>query len=209
MTKVVTRSVKIEVFLTPASVALSKLTLSDSDVPVGTMVNATVTLTNAAPSGGAKVLLSSLQSTVAKVQSTSVTIPKGQKSASFQVRAESAGTAVIKGTYNGSKTATLKVGGPVIVIEPPKPPPPPRQGRREVNIHANSMSDHCEPQRRDGHSFESNVHLRCECVRRADGFHSTCGPYRADKKSKKTFSDSQTRRYRAACLTACFPGQSL
>ena len=140
VTKFLTKATKLAdvVFLTPSSsVALSKLTLSDSEVPVGTMVNATVTLTNAAPSGGAKVLLSSLQSAVAKVQSTSVTIPKGQKSAQFQVRAESAGTAVIKGTYNnGSKTATLKVDGPVIIV-------PDKNDRREAHIlsNNNSMSD--------------------------------------------------------------------
>jgi hypothetical protein len=97
----------------PATAALLSISLSDNDVPVGTMVNGTVTLTNVAPSGGAKILLSSTSPSVAEVQSTSVTIPAGENSAPFKVSAESAGTTVIKGTYNNaSKTDQLTVTGP-------------------------------------------------------------------------------------------------
>jgi hypothetical protein len=116
-TRRVTSAKTIKVYLTPMPAALSKLSLSDNDVQVGATVNGTVTLTNAAPSGGAKVLLSSTSSTVAKVQSASVTIPAGEKSAPFKVSADSAGTAVIKGTYkNASKTDQLTVIGPEKVV---------------------------------------------------------------------------------------------
>ena len=97
--------------MTASGAALSKVSLSDNDVPVGTVVTGTVTLLKAAPSGGAKILLSSTSPATAAVQS-SMTVPAGKKTGTFKVNAKAEGTAVIKATYNNaSKTANLKVTG--------------------------------------------------------------------------------------------------
>lgn len=124
-TETVTGALKLDVLMTPASAALSSITLSDNDVTVGTVVNGTVKLNKAAPSGGAKVLLSSTSPTIAAVVSSSVTIAGGKTTGVFKVNAKASGTTVIKAKYNNaSKTANLKVrGGP-----PPPPPPTPPTG---------------------------------------------------------------------------------
>ena len=117
--KLVTRATNISVSLTPTatSAALSNLSLGDGSVAVGTTVNATVTLTKAAPPGGARVLLSS-SSSAAEVPA-SVMIRAGSKSSSFKVKAEAVGKATITAKYDKkSDTATLTITGT---------PPPPTQ----------------------------------------------------------------------------------
>lgn len=105
-----TRATKVDVLLGPAAASLSKVTLDDSDVPVGTIVTATVKLTSAAPTGGARVFLSSTSAGVATVSASSIVIAAGATSKTFMVNAKTAGTTVIKAIYkNASKTANLTV----------------------------------------------------------------------------------------------------
>ena len=128
VTRSVTRAMTIDVLMTASGAALSSVSLSDNDVPVGTVVNGTVTLNKAAPSGGAKISLSSTSPATAAVQSSVITVPAGKKTGAFKVNAKAGGTAVIKATYNGSKTANLKVTGGGQNPPPPTttvPPPPP------------------------------------------------------------------------------------
>ena len=97
-----------------SGVTLSSLTLNPTSVSGGNNSTGTVTLTGAAPSGGASVTLSSSNTSVATVPS-SVTVQAGQTSASFTVRTQrvSSNTNVtISATYAGTnKTATLTVTG--------------------------------------------------------------------------------------------------
>jgi uncharacterized repeat protein (TIGR03803 family) len=94
------------------SVTLSSMTLNPTSVSGGNNSTGTVTLTGAAPSGGASVTLSSSNTSVATVPS-SVTVSAGQTSASFTVRTQrvSSNTNVtISATYSGTtKNATLTV----------------------------------------------------------------------------------------------------
>ena len=114
-----TRATKLDVLLASAAASLSKVSLNDSNVPVGTLVTATVKLTSAAPTGGAKVLLSSTSTGIATVSDSSIVIAAGATSKTFKVNAKAAGTAVIKATYkNASKTANLTVTGAVRTIPP-------------------------------------------------------------------------------------------
>jgi hypothetical protein len=105
---------------TVATVSLSSLSLNPTSVVGSTQTSAgTVTLSGAAPAGGALITLSSNNTAVARVPS-SVTIAAGATSASFTVStsAVAASTAVnISAAYSGvSKTASLTVT--------PAPPPP-------------------------------------------------------------------------------------
>ena len=112
VTKRVSRAMKIDVLLVATLPALSSVTLSDNSVPVGTVVTGTVKLNKAAPSGGAKVLLSSTSTAIATVMSSSVTIAAGKTTGTFKVDANAAGSTVIKGKYNNaSKTDQLTVTG--------------------------------------------------------------------------------------------------
>ena len=121
VTATFTKATKLDVLLTSVAASLSKVSLNDSNVPVGTVVTATVKLTSAAPAGGARVLLSSSSTGIATVSASSIVIAAGATSKTFKVNAKAAGTAVIKATYkNASKTANLTVAG-----SPPPPPPPP------------------------------------------------------------------------------------
>jgi hypothetical protein len=95
-----------------AGPGLSSLTLNPTSVIGGSPSQGTVTLTGAAPSGGAVVMLASSNGAVASVPS-SVTIAAGATSASFTVTTTpvSVSTTVnISATYGGlTKTATLTV----------------------------------------------------------------------------------------------------
>ena len=95
----------------PGSVSLSALTLNPASVVGGNSSQGTVTLTGAAPSGGAVVTLSD-NSTAAAVP-TSVTVSAGATSASFTITTSSvtASTLVtITGSFGGaSRQATLTV----------------------------------------------------------------------------------------------------
>lgn len=92
--------------------ALASLTLNPTSVRGGKTSTATVTLSAAAPSGGAVVSLSSGNTGLATVP-TSITIPAGATSASFTVSTKSVNsdaTVTISASYVGATTsATLTV----------------------------------------------------------------------------------------------------
>ena len=95
--------------LTPATPSLSSVTVNPTSVTGGSPSTGTVTLSGAAPSGGATVTLSS-NNTAATVPS-SVTVSAGSSSATFPITtvAVAGNTPVtITGNYNsGTQTATL------------------------------------------------------------------------------------------------------
>ena len=94
--------------IVPASYTLGPWTL----IGAGVATNGTVTLNQPAPAGGAVIALSASDPRAAKVPST-VTVPAGQSSATFQVQGSgvSAATVVtLTATYNGgSATTTVTV----------------------------------------------------------------------------------------------------
>lgn len=96
----------------PAEASLSALSVSPTSVVGGNTAQGTVTLTGAAPSGGAVVSLSSANPAVATVPA-SVAVPAGATSASLTINttAVSANTSVnLTATYNSlNRSATLTV----------------------------------------------------------------------------------------------------
>ena len=125
----VTRSASLTVTPAPPPAAtLSSLSVSPTSVTGGNSSTGTVTLSGAAPSGGAVVTLSSSNTTAARVPS-SVTVAAGVTSATFTVStsAAAASTAVsISGTYGGvSRSASLTVT--------PVPPPAPTLSSLTLN----------------------------------------------------------------------------
>lgn len=96
---------------------LSSLTLNSNSVTGGTSLQGTATLSGAAPSGGAVVVLASSNGAVASVP-PSVTVAGGATTASFSVTTKpvSVSTTVnITATYAGlTKTVTLTVMRPVL-----------------------------------------------------------------------------------------------
>lgn len=92
--------------------ALASLTLNPTSVRGGKTSTATVTLSAAAPSGGAVVSISSGNTSLATVP-TSITIPAGATSASFTVSTKSVNsdaTVTISASYAGATTsATLTI----------------------------------------------------------------------------------------------------
>src|SRR6266478_2263346 len=104
----------------PASVSLSSLSLSSTSVTGGNSSSGTVTLSGAAPTGGATVALSSSNTAAATVPS-SVTIAAGATSATFSVSTSAVAastTVTISGTYSGAtRSASL-------TVTPASPPPP-------------------------------------------------------------------------------------
>jgi len=96
-----------------SAVALASLSLSASSVVGGNPVTGTVTLTGAAPAGGAVVSLSAGDPVTVPA---SVTVPGGSASASFMATTRGAGgtiPATITASYGGgSKSATLSVTPP-------------------------------------------------------------------------------------------------
>jgi len=96
----------------PAPASLSAVSVSPTSVAGGNKATGTVTLTSAAPSGGAVVTLSSANPSVAAVP-VSVTVAAGASSVTFTVTtsAVTANTSVvITATYSGvSRTSTLTV----------------------------------------------------------------------------------------------------
>jgi hypothetical protein len=115
----VSRSAVLTVNPAPAAPSLSSVTVNPTSVVGGAGATGTVTLTAAAPTGGANVALSSSNATVAAVPA-SVTVAAGALSATFAIGTISvtASTPVtIGGTFGGAtRTATLSV-------TPPAPPP--------------------------------------------------------------------------------------
>ena len=104
----------------PPSVGLSALSVFPTSVVGGSTSQGTVTLTAAAPSGGASVSLSSSNTAIATVP-TSVTVAAGSTSTGFVVNTSvvtSASNVTIGGSYAGtSKSAVLTVNPlpPVVV----------------------------------------------------------------------------------------------
>ena len=105
--------------LVPASVSLSSVSVNPTSVTGGNSSTGTVTLSGAAPAGGAIVALSSSNTTAARVPS-SVTVAAGATSATFTVSTSPAAastTVIVSAAYAGvTKTASLTVT--------PVPPPP-------------------------------------------------------------------------------------
>jgi hypothetical protein len=95
----------------PAPASLSALSVSPTSVVGGNTSQGTVTLTSAAPSGGAIVALSS--SSTSATTPASVTVTAGSTTATFTVTTSAvsaATTATISGTFNAvTRTATLTV----------------------------------------------------------------------------------------------------
>jgi len=104
----------------PPPPTLSSITLSPTTVVGGNTSQATVTLSGAAPTGGAIVSLSSSNTAVATVPA-SVTVAAGKTTATATVTSKtvtSSSTATITATYNSvARSATLTVnpnsGGPL------------------------------------------------------------------------------------------------
>jgi uncharacterized repeat protein (TIGR03803 family) len=98
--------------LPAASVSLSSLTLNPTSVSGGSSSTGTVTLSGNAPSGGAVVMLTSRNTSVATVPS-SVTVAAGSTSATFTVSTQKVSqntNVTISGTYAGAtQSATLTV----------------------------------------------------------------------------------------------------
>ena len=99
----------------PQPAALSSLSLSPTGVTGGNSSTGTVTLTSAAPAGGASVALSSSNTAAATVPA-SVTVPAGSTSATFTVSTSSVSSntsSTISASYGGvSRTAILAVNAP-------------------------------------------------------------------------------------------------
>jgi hypothetical protein len=88
---------------TSSSAALATLTVSPTDILMGSAATGTVALTSAAPAGGFAVALSS-DNTVAATVPPSVTVPAGSASATFTVSTNSvtnSQSAIIIGTAGG------------------------------------------------------------------------------------------------------------
>jgi hypothetical protein len=117
-----------ELSSTPASVSLSSLSLNPTSVMGGNSSTGTVTLSGAAPSGGAQVTLSSSNTTAANVPS-SVTVAAGATSASFTVSTSAVAastTVTISASYrSATRSASLTVM--------PAPPPPPTLSSLSLN----------------------------------------------------------------------------
>lgn len=108
----------------PPSPALSTLTLNPTSVLGGASSQGTISLTAAAPSGGAVVTLTSSNTTAATVPAN-ITVPEGATGASFTVTTRSVTSSAIvtiAAAYGGvTRTATLTVNPQ---SSPPPPPPP-------------------------------------------------------------------------------------
>lgn len=85
----------------PTTLGVSNVALTTSTIPVGTTGQGTVSLTTTAVVNGASVSLSSSNPAVATVE-TSVAIPAGASSVTFNVLAVAPGTARITASLNGS-----------------------------------------------------------------------------------------------------------
>jgi len=97
---------------TTTTAALQSVSLSPTSVSGGLVVTGTVTLTSAAPAGGALVSLTS--SSAAAAVPASVTIAAGSSSQTFEidtVASSAATTATVTASYSGvNQTATLAIG---------------------------------------------------------------------------------------------------
>ncbi|HEV2195113.1 MAG TPA: hypothetical protein VGR55_06005 [Candidatus Acidoferrum sp.] len=117
-----------ELSSTPASVSLSSLSLNPTSVSGGNSSTGTVTLSGAAPAGGAQVALSSSNTTVARVPS-SVTVAAGATSTTFSV-STSAVTASTSATISASYGGVTRSASVTVT---PSPPPAPTLSSLAVN----------------------------------------------------------------------------
>ncbi len=105
---------------TPPSISISSLSMNPTSVAGGNSSTGTVTLSGAAPAGGAQVTLSRSNTTAATVPS-SVTVAGGATTATFTVSTNAVATSTtvtISAGYGGAtRSASLTVT--------PAPPPPP------------------------------------------------------------------------------------
>jgi hypothetical protein len=102
----------------PAAASLSAISVNPSSVVGGNASQGTVTLSSAAPSGGAIVTLSSSNPSIASMPA-SVTVPSGATSASFSIAtaAVTANTSVtLSANYSGVTRITT------LTLTPPPPP---------------------------------------------------------------------------------------
>ena len=102
----------------PPTVVVSSVSLSPVSVTGGASSTGTVTLSSAAPTGGAVVTLTS-NNTAAATVPASVTVAAGATSATFTATTVAVGTTTavtISGTYNGTQGATLTVNAPTVVV---------------------------------------------------------------------------------------------
>jgi hypothetical protein len=112
----------------PPPPTLSSLTLSPTNVIGGNSTTGKVTLSGAAPAGGAQVTLAGSNTAVAKIPA-GVTVAAGATSATFTVSTSAVATSTavtISAAFSGaSKSATLSVT--------PAPPPPPTLSSLTLN----------------------------------------------------------------------------
>jgi len=106
----------------PAVAALSTLALNPTSVVGGNASQGTVTLTSAAPTGGAVVTLSSSNTGVATVPA-SVTVAAGATSATFPVNTPAV-TASSSSTISGSFGGATRSAALTVTPAPPAPPAP-------------------------------------------------------------------------------------
>jgi hypothetical protein len=110
--------IKITENAVPAA-ALASVSLNPTSVTGGATSTGTVTLTAAAPAGGANATLTSGNTAAATVPAN-VSIPAGQTSATFTVTAKAVttnATAAISAAYGGvTKSATLTVNVPALAL---------------------------------------------------------------------------------------------
>ncbi|MGB7923166.1 MAG: hypothetical protein WCF57_07975 [Pyrinomonadaceae bacterium] len=106
----------------PGPAALSTLAINPSSVTGGNSAQGTVTLTNAAPSGGALVALSSSNTSAASVPA-SINVPAGATSASFTVSTASV-SATTSSTISASYNGVTRAASLTVQAAPPPPPPP-------------------------------------------------------------------------------------
>jgi hypothetical protein len=104
----------------PAGPTLASLTLSPTSLVGGASASGTVTLTGAAPAGGANVTLS--DNSAAMATPASVTVPAGATSANFTVTT-SAVSAATTGTVSASYAGTSRSAS--LTVNPPASSPPP------------------------------------------------------------------------------------
>jgi hypothetical protein len=100
----------------PPTIVLTSVSLNPSSVTGGNPSNGTVTLSGAAPSGGALVMLSNSNTSAATVP-VSVTVPAGSTSTTFSVATSpvaASATALITANYGVSANATLTINPPVL-----------------------------------------------------------------------------------------------
>jgi hypothetical protein len=108
-------SVGLSITAAAPAPTLSALTLSPASVTGGDPSQGTVTLTSAAPSGGAVVALSS-SNTAAATLPANVTVAAGSSSATFSVstrEVSASASATISGSYGGT------IGSATLTVTPP------------------------------------------------------------------------------------------